>query len=258
VTAPSRPRRPAPPPKGVVAAAPRLAAKVRAERSQRRRRRLRRGAGLLAVVVPVAALLWLVLASPWLGVDDVEVTGTARLAPEQVLAAAAVEPGTPLARVDIGGVADRLRTELPPLADVRVRRVWPDTLRLQVTERQPVAGVVREDGVLLVDAEGVGFATEPELPPGVARLELARPAADDPATQAALGVLRALPDWLRTQVAVLRAGTDADVELVLSDDRTVRWGAPGDADTKIAALGTLLQMEGTYFDVSSPGVVVRR
>jgi cell division protein FtsQ len=259
MTAPSRPRRPArPPSRPVVAAAPKLKARAKAERSDRRRRRVRRALTALAVLLPMLGLAWLVLLSPVLAVDDVEVVGTARLAPEQVVVAAAVEPGTPLARVDVGDVAARVRAELAVAADVRVRRVWPTTLRLQVTERSPVAFAATEGGALLVDGEGVGFATDPAPPPGVPSLELAAPGPDDPATRAALTVLAELPPWLREQVVALRAGTASDVRLQLADGRGVVWGEPGEAATKATALGTLLGMEGTEFDVSAPGIVVRR
>jgi cell division protein FtsQ len=262
VTAPSRPRRPSsPPPKGrppVVAVAPKLAERARTQRADRRRRRLRRVGGALAVLLPVAALTWLVLLSPVLGVDDVEVTGVSRLSPEQVVEAAAVEPGTPLARVDVGDVAERVRAALPPTADVRVRRVWPTTLRLQVTERAPIAFVERPDGALLVDAAGVGFATDPAPPPGVPVLELTTPSPEDPATRAALTVLQDLPPWLREQVGRVRASTASDVELRLVDERLVVWGEAGEGATKVAALEPLLRMEGTVFDVSAPGIVVRR
>jgi cell division protein FtsQ len=211
-----------------------------------------------AALLPAAGLAWLVLLSPVLAVDDVQVAGTSRLVPEQVLAAADVDAGTPLARVDAAEIADRVRAQLPPAADVRVRRVWPSTLRLHVTERQPAAGVAREDGVLLVDAAGIGFATEPTLPPGVPSLELAHPGPQDPATRSALAVLAELPVELRGQLAVLRALSASDVEFVLGDGRTVVWGEPGDAVTKAAALEPLLRMEGSVFDVSAPGIAVRR
>ena len=253
MTAPVRPARPS-----VVPAAPHRAARERAERLDRRRRRARRGLVLLAVLAPLAGLAWLVLASPVLAVDDVEVTGTARLAPDAVVEAAAVEPGTPLARVDVAGVSARVRAALPPAQDVRVLRVWPTTLRLQVTERTPVGAVLRDDGALLVDAAGVGFAVEPALPPGVPALALARPGPEDPATRAVLAVLAELPEQLSGQLAVVRATGPADVAVELVDGRTVVWGAPGDAATKSAALATLLGMEGTVFDVSAPGIVVRR
>jgi cell division protein FtsQ len=193
-----------------------------------------------------------------LGVAQVEVTGTARTAPDAVVAAAHVRPGTPLARVGVDAVAGRVRAALPPVADVRVRRVWPRTLRLQVTERQPAAGVARADGVVLLSSDGVAFATEPALPPGVPGLELAAPGRDDPATRAALAVLTELPPGLRRQVAVVRATTGSDVQLVLADQRTVVWGRSGAAPEKAATLTALLRLPGTFFDVSAPGVAVRR
>lgn len=254
MTASVRPHRPGP----VVAADPRRAAKARAGRADRRRRRWHRLLIVLLVAVPAAGLGWLVLLSPVLGVGQVQVTGTARLTPAQVVAAARMVPGTPLARVSVGDVAERVERALPPVQDVRVRRVWPRTLELDVVERTAAAAVVRPDGVLLVSADGVGFATVPAPPAGVPRLELARPAPDDPATRAALAVLRELPADLRSRTAVVRATTGADVQLGLADGRTVVWGDPGDGPAKAQALTALLRLPGTVYDVSAPGLVVRR
>jgi cell division protein FtsQ len=253
MTAPSRPRRPP----AVVPAAPRREARARAERAGRRRRRLRAvGRGLL-VLVPVVLLGWLFLASPLLAVERVQVTGTGRLSAEQVVQAAAVAPGTPLARVRTGPARDRIR-ELPPVDDVRVRRVWPSTLRIDVTERVAVAGAAGPDGVTLLDGSGVGFATEPRLPPGLPRLEVPAPAPDDPVTRAVLQVLLDLPPELSSQVGLLRASTPSDVAFELVDGRTVVWGAAGDTATKASAVLALLRMPGEVYDVSAPGVAVRR
>lgn len=259
MTAPARPRRPQAPGRGVVPAAPRLAQRASAERSTRRRRRARRAGSALLVLLPLAGLAWLVLASPVLAVDRLEVVGHQRLGAEDVVRAASVPDGTPLARVDVGAVARRIERELLPVADVRVRRVWPSTLELQVTERTAVAAVRQPDErALLVDAEGVGFAQEQAVPGDLPLLAVARPSPDDPATLAGLAVLTEIPPWLGGQVAVVRAEGPSAVQLVLDDERTVVWGAPGDALTKATALGALLEMPGTFFDVSAPGVVVRR
>ena len=254
MTAPARPRRPPP---AVVAAGPKRKARARAERSTRRRRFGRRLLRLVTVLVPVVLLAWVLLLSPLLAVDRVVVAGVARLTPEQVVEAAAVELGTPLARVGVGETAERVRA-LEPVDDVRVRRVWPGTLRLEVAERVAVAGVPRPDGVLLLDADGVGFGTDPALPPGVPSLEVDSPGADDAATEAALEVLLALPPELAGQVGVLRASTPSDVSFSLVDGRTVVWGSPRDTATKLAAITALLRMPGEYYDVSAPGVAVRR
>jgi cell division protein FtsQ len=241
-----------------VPATPRLQAKADAERAERRATRLRRSLVAVVVAAGLAVLGWLVLVSSVLGVADVRVTGTSRLTPAEVERAAALAPGTPLARIRSGAVSARVRAALPLAGEVSVRRVWPRTVELQVAERTPAGAVVRPDGALLVSADGVGFATVPAPPAGVPKLELARPARDDPATRSSLAVLTQLPPALRQQVGLVRATTASDVQLVLSDGRTVVWGEPVDAAAKATELTALMKMPGTLFDVSAPGIVVRR
>lgn len=212
---------------------------------------------LLLSALAAGALGWVVLASPLLDVEKVVVSGTQRTTPEQVLAAAAVTAGTPLARVDAGGVRARVG-ELDPVARVEVERGWPDVLRLRVTEREPVVGFLTAGRYVLLDEDAVPFARETRLPQGAVRLQVARPAADDPATRAALAVLGSLPDALRARLAILRATSPEAVSLLLKDGRQVVWGGPGRTADKAAAAEALLRLPGTVYDVSSPEVVTRR
>jgi cell division protein FtsQ len=248
VTAPARSRR-------VVPAAPRREARARAARSARRRRLLRHTGNALVVLLPLLALAWVLLASDWLGVDRVEVTGTSRLESAEVVRVAAVQPGTPLARVDTAAVEARIGT-LAPVAEVAVRRSWPGTLTVQVRERVPAAGVLRDGGVSLVDATGVVFGTEPALPEGVVRLQVAAPGPADPATRAALDVHAVLPAELRGRVRIVRADSPSAVVLQLEDGREVVWGRPGQSATKAAAVLALLSRPGSVYDVSAGDVVV--
>lgn len=242
MTAPVRPRRPT--------AAP-------AARPPRRRRRLLPWLlRALLVLLPLAALGWVLLFSPYLAVERVSVTGTSRLTVEQVTAAARVVPGTPLARVRAASVADRVR-DLPEVRDLTVRRSWPDTLVLEVVEREPAVAVAGPGGLQLLDSGGVSFAAQRAAPDGVPRLEVRTAGPQDPATLAALRVLRELTPPLRAAVAVLRAPSPVAVELQLVDGRRVVWGAPGDADTKGAAVEALLRLPGDVVDVSAPGLAVR-
>lgn len=250
MTAPARPRR-------VVPVAPRLAARDRAERAARRGRILRRIGSALLVLLPLAALAWVLLASSWLAVDRVEVTGTQRLSAAAVVEAAAVARGIPLARVDTGAAEDRVAV-LAPVADVAVRRTWPGTLTVAVTERTPAAGVLRDGAVSLVDAGGVPFATESKLPAGVVRLQVHTPGPEDPATRAALDVHAVLPEALRSRVRIVRAASPAAVQLLLVDGRQVVWGRPGGTATKAAAVLALLAKPGSVYDVSAEDVVVVR
>lgn len=251
MTAPSRPSRRAP----VLPAGPLLEERARARRQERRRRRLQRLRSALLLLLPLAALSWVVLGTSWLGVDRVQVSGLGRLSTAEVVGAAAVERGTPLARVDTGEVQDRI-ADLAPVAKVAVRRSWPGTLTVKVTERTPAAWVVGEGGVTLVDGRGVPFAEQPKPPDGVVRLQVHRPGPDDPATRAALEVHAALPASLRERVRIVRAASPSGVVLLLADGRQVVWGRPGGTDVKAAAAEALLSKPGSVYDVSAEGVAV--
>ena len=248
MTAPARPRR-------VVPAAPRMEERAKAARSARRGRVLRRTSNALVVLLPLIGLAWVLLASTWLGVDRVTVTGTERLDVREVVQAAAVETGTPLARVDTGAVEDRIG-RLAPVADVAVRRTWPRTLTVEVTERTPAAGVLQEGSYTLLDRSGVAFAREKALPDQAVRLQVFEPGPEDPSTLAALEVHAELPDPLRQRVKIVRATSATSVVLWLNDGRQVVWGRPGETATKAAAALALLSKPGSVYDVSAGDVVV--
>jgi len=217
---------------------------------------VRLGQGLL-LLLPVAAVAWVLLGSSWLAVDRVVITGLGRSSDAQVREAVAVPTGTPLARVDTGDVADAVRA-LAPVASVDVERSWPGTLRVAVRERVVAAGVQRDGQVVLLDDGGVGFATEPRLPAGVVRLEVDDARPGDPTTRAALAVVGSLPDDLRRRVLAVSADDPQHVVLRLDGDQRVVWGEPGETSTKAAAALALLQTPGGVVDVSTPDLVVRR
>jgi cell division protein FtsQ len=244
----------------VVTATPRLAAKAAAERSARRSRWAKRVGLGLAGTATLALLGWLLLASSLLAVRTVSVTGTHLLTAAQVRAAADVQLGTPLARVDEGAIRRRL-ARLRPIASVDVTRRWPGTLQVRVVERVAVAGVAERGGFRLVDAGGTAFAPVSALPPGVVRLQVPHAGSTDATTKAALGVLAELRPPMRSRVRIIRAASPSSVTLLLRDGRQVLWGGvgtPQDAALKARAAEVLLKMPGHFYDVSRPDVVTRR
>src|SRR5690348_7121146 len=109
----------------------------------------------LALVVTVA-VLWLLFFSSVFAVSKVQVAGNSVLSAGQVRKAAAVPMGQPLASVDLGAVAARVRT-LTAVQSVEVSRSWPHAVRIDIQERAPVA-VVRRGGVLRgLAADGILF-----------------------------------------------------------------------------------------------------
>ncbi len=118
----------------------------------------------VAIGAVVLGLLgWVLYGTSVLGVREIAVSGSQIAGADVVRAAAAVPVGTPLARLDTGEVADRIRA-LPSVGEVDVSRSWPHTLVITVTERTPVAAVARPDGFVVLDASGVVFNLVPVRP----------------------------------------------------------------------------------------------
>jgi cell division protein FtsQ len=247
----------------VAPSGPRRPRRRGARRPVERRRRLAVGIGSAVLLVAVAA--WVVLASPLLSVRTVQVDGASALAGDEVVTAAGITVGTPLARVDTAAAATRVGG-LPQVASVEVTRGWPGTVVVTVVERVPVAVVQTAGGRQLVDAGGVVFETVTgPVPDGVVPLEVSAPGPDDAATRAALGAVTALPAGVRAQLTGVTARTADDVTLTLTDGRSVRWGNADLTDRKARVLGALLQQveagaiePGALLDVSTPDAVVLR
>jgi cell division protein FtsQ len=224
----------------------------RVAQRDRSRRRTRLVLGLVLVVVAslVAGTGWLMLGSSVFGVETVDVTGVARLGPDQVRDQAAIGRGTPLARLDTDSVVDRVR-ELPAVRDVEVVRDWPSTVVIRVTEREPAAVQARGSDWALVDRSGVVYGTVARRPRDLPRVSA--PVSEGAAAlRATLDVLEALPVQVRDQVREVRAASLEQVTLRLSRGRTVEWGSTERSDRKAAVLTVLLTRKARVYDVSAP------
>ena len=201
----------------------------------------------------VGGVAWVLLGSSLFNARSVQVVGTRELPADVVRAVAAVRLGTPMMRLDTRAIETRVAA-LPRVASVQVRCSVGGTVRIEVTERTPVAIVRRGNGVHLVDATGADYAVMPAGPPGLPELRVAHVGPRDAATVAALTVLTELPEWLRIQVRLIAADSPAGVTLKLSKGREVRWGDVGESEHKAAILGPLLTQPGEIYDVSSPAL----
>ena len=208
---------------------------------------------LLGLVVG-AALVWVVYFSAVLGVHRVEVDGTTLLTAQQVEAAAAVPAGTALASIDLGEVAERVRS-LDPVADVRVERLWPRGLSIVVTERRSVA-VVRQAGVLSgMDSEGVLFRTYDAAPdhlPLVDAEDLDATGRDEALAEVATA-LAALDADVASRVDHVEVASRDAIVLVLGGGDRVTWGSAEESELKGQVLTALLEQKASAYDVSVPG-----
>ncbi|MFG2072731.1 cell division protein FtsQ [Nonomuraea maritima] len=209
---------------------------------------------LTAGVVGTAA--WLVFLSPVLGVRSVEIVGNLTVPSDRIKQQAGVPDLHPLATVDLAEVESRVLA-IRQIAAAKVDRVWPGTVRIEVTEREPVAAVQAGDKFAIVDRHGVVIEVATARPPVLPLLKVDEPAEGDPATMAALQVVASVPAEVAGKIRQVRAGTAEGVTLELSDGRTVVWGGTDRPKEKGRILTSLLRRErsATLYDVSSPDVV---
>lgn len=234
-----------------------------AEKRAMRRHHLLKVAGLWAGgAVALAALVWVAFFSSLLALDTrrVEITGQGSTVDvAQVQQLVAEHGGTPLPRLDTVGLRAKI-LELAPVKDVRIMRVWPHGLEVTLTAREPVAAVPVEEGLALVDPEGVRVGTAGEAPAGVPVVHVALDAEHADALHAALHVVAGLPGELLAEVTEISAATRDDVRTTLASGQVIKWGSDARTTLKVAVVQALRQTapDAQVFDVSSPTLPVTR
>ncbi len=208
----------------------------------RRRRRI-----LLAGAAGLGLVYWVGWLSPLTLVEHVAVDGPRGISAESIRLASGISGADRVPAVDPEAVRLGIMTAIPAVADVQLERSLPDTIRLLVTARTPLAAVEAGKGFYVMDAEGVVYdkvAKAKGLPVIKARTDADR--------EVARGVLLAIPEDLRDRVTRITAKSRDNVTLGLRGGATVRWGGVEDSDLKARVLAGLMAVKATRYDVSAP------
>jgi cell division protein FtsQ len=208
---------------------------------------------LLLVVLAVAlaaGLVWLFYFSSVLAVAGATVSGAPGADALQVRRAAQVPVGTPLAAADLGAVTARVE-RLPIVKSADVSRSWPDRVRIDVTERTPVALVARGGAYSAVDEHGVLFRRYARRPAGLPVVRMGPRAQSDALAEAAQ-VASVLPEDIVAKVAHLNVRTVDSITLHLHNGREILWGSADSSADKARVLAVLLRQRAAFYDVSVP------
>ncbi|WP_296213513.1 cell division protein FtsQ/DivIB [uncultured Corynebacterium sp.] len=203
-------------------------------------------AGLVALVVLLGVLVYAV---PIIKVSQIDVQGTTNADPQAIREASTINAGDNMLRLDMAGAAQSV-SGVPWVEKVTVKRSWPTTVTVDVTEHQPIGYVMDGDTPHVVNENGQVFLTGVK-PEGA--LEFKKTKADDArAIDSATKVLTALPDDLRGKLEGIEAETADSIRLFFPH-QAVYWGSSERADEKAEATRIVLGREGNW-NVSNPAM----
>ena len=219
------------------------------------------------VLLLIAAVLSVCLFTPFFHIKNVEVTGNDYISSEQILEAAAVPMETNIFRINKGHIKKSVLT-IPEIEKVKIRRILPSKVRLEVSETKPVllfpylSGYVVTNEVgrvlALIDSkEGQDLIEMTGLEIKTAEIYKKISVQDRVTFDIMLDVIRALREkGLLDQVRSCHFDNLADVSLYLKDGTKVIFGKTTDLDYKLSVLNEVLtqinRTEGAYVDLTIP------
>lgn len=203
-------------------------------------------AGLVALVVLLGVLVY---AAPIVKVSQIDVQGTTNADPQAIREASAINAGDNMLRLNMAEAAKGVST-VPWVEKVTVKRSWPTTVTVDVTEHKAIGYVMDGDTPHVVDENGQVFLTgvKPE-----GSFEFKKTKADDArAIDAATKALTALSDDLRGKLEGIEVESADSIRLFFPN-QAVYWGSAERADEKAEATRIVLGREGNW-NVSNPAM----
>jgi len=121
--------------------------------------------GRLLTFTCICLILFLGI-SVFFRVGEIQVEGDTRYTSEQIIAAAGLDGGAHMLFISANVIQDNIRREMAFANQVEVRRRWPATLEITVTDKVPVAFVRAERGYLILDSkcQVMEIRERPDLP----------------------------------------------------------------------------------------------
>lgn len=244
---------------------------IRAEqRAKRQRWQYLRYIARIAIVIAVILLVIFgsifIYRSDLFHVNNVQVNGSAHLTSQEITSIAAVSDDSTLLRLDSKGIKERLEDNAW-VQNAAIHRVFPDTIVIDITEREPGAVVKINDRSnwvhLGLDGAWLSAATTDDWENAMKIIDVS-PSMPAPISGAmcadgginnALDILNSISDDLRSRIVSISAESSIKTSLNLVDGVTVAFGDSSDIEVKEAVINSLLnEYEGriSYINVRVP------
>lgn len=225
---------------------PRITERAQKVREKEERKAFKRAVWMLLVMSVAGIGMWLVY-SPYLAVREVVVTGEVSSSAAQQIEGAGVTAGVPMISIDTELLQKAVLSD-PWVAEVEVEKEWPNTIRVTVEERYPVAWGLTGKGWRALSLDGVELDVGPEqLMPHITGLAGAVLDLSHPPVAAALAFLESLRPDLRVGTVIEVHGSQLTAVVA---GRIVRLGRATDLEDKAHVLGVLVDRH------TDPGSVI--
>ena len=224
------------------------------QRAANRKRSFNKLKRLIYVLVALALVVWVALASPLfaLRMSEIRVSGSGgQLSPASVAKVIGDQEGRSLLLIDVAKQAKRVDKAFVRVRSVSIERDWPRGLNVMVTMRVPVAVLKTAKGYQILDADAVVLETRSSQPSGLALIESSGKI-NSVQVQAITTAMGALDESVRSQVASASATESGYVSFKLSSGASVIWGDNDRPALKARVLKTLLSIQASVYDVSYP------
>ncbi len=126
---------------------------IKERRKLKKQQKKKKGAFKATVFLIVVAILVLML-TPIFTIEWFEVSGNTKVSDNQILQISELEMGDNLFRFNVKKTKDKIRT-ISYIDEIKILRWFPSGVKIEVTERIPVASLVTKSGYLNVDKKGV-------------------------------------------------------------------------------------------------------
>lgn len=153
----------------------------------------------LGILLAIGGVVWLVF-SPWLSIERVETSGISASGANSILVDQGVVAGNPMLTASVAATEQALLAD-PWIAEATMSKRWPDEVRVEVTERVPVAWTNTDVGWTRRAVDGVALPSEAEPTAELAHVDM--PGLADVAAETSPDMLGALEF-----VAALEPGLD--------------------------------------------------
>lgn len=222
----------------------RLKLRLRIRRSRGRpRRTLLTWLALVALLA--GGVIFLFFFSAAFVVKDLQVSGGREEVQESAVTLAQIPQGRPLARVAEGAVSERVLTDRR-IADVTVERDWPSTVRVVLTERDPVLALTGGGATWLADAGGNVYEQVEQASNKLPSFETrGEPTELDQRTVAGVAQLwrmRPDPDVLKGDLSRPRIDDVGAVTLRVGEVRLL-WGPPEENEKKWQVVRAIISQD---------------